>query len=191
MGTRARLNRSRRLWAMLLALSLVFAACTSSDGDEESDEGATEETSGDTAEGAGGGEAADPGVFVHAADDEPLSLDPAQVEPGEGGETMILQAYERLLEIAPDGPDLVPGLATEVPTVDNGLISDDGLTVTFPLREGVTFHDGSDFTADDVMPVAVACAEHGVPLYVHGAMGWRTADLINIAKAGKGQVTYT
>src|SRR3546814_11298810 len=28
-----------------------------------------------------------PGVFVHAADDEPTTLDPAQVEPGEGGET--------------------------------------------------------------------------------------------------------
>jgi peptide/nickel transport system substrate-binding protein len=87
---------------------------------------------------------------VHAADDEPLSLDPAQVEPGEGGETMILQAYERLVEIGPDGPDLVPALATEVPTADNGLISEDGLTYTFPIREGVTFHDGTDLTAEDV-----------------------------------------
>ena len=30
------------------------------------------------------------------------TLDPAQVEPGEGGETVILQVYERILEIAPD-----------------------------------------------------------------------------------------
>ena len=50
---------------------------------------------------AGGSEGAPAGTFVHAADDEPLSLDPAQVEPGEGGETMILQVYERLVEIAP------------------------------------------------------------------------------------------
>ena len=55
---------------------------------------------------------------------------------------------------------------------------------------GVTM-EAIHFTADDVMPVAVACAEQGVRLYVHGAMGWRTADLINIAKAGKGQVIYT
>ncbi|MDG2405567.1 MAG: hypothetical protein P8M25_11585, partial [Paracoccaceae bacterium] len=40
-----------------------------------------------------------PGLLVHAADDEPTTLDPAQVEPGEGGETVILQVYDRLLDI--------------------------------------------------------------------------------------------
>jgi peptide/nickel transport system substrate-binding protein len=91
-----------------------------------------------------------PGVFVHAADDEPTTLDPAQVEPGEGGETIILQVYERLLEFSPTGPDLVPALATEVPTIENGGISADGLTYTFKIREGVKFHDGTDLTAEDV-----------------------------------------
>jgi peptide/nickel transport system substrate-binding protein len=91
-----------------------------------------------------------PGVLVHAADDEPTTLDPAQVEPGEGGETVILQVYERLLEFGPSGPDLVPALATEVPSLENKLISADGLTYTFPIREGVKFHDGSPLTADDV-----------------------------------------
>ena len=55
---------------------------------------------------------------------------------------------------------------------------------------GVTM-EAIHFTADDVMPVAQECASKGVPLYVHGAMGWRTQDLINIAKAGKGQVIFT
>lgn len=91
-----------------------------------------------------------PGLLVHAANDEPLSLDPAQVELGEGGETIIFQVYERLLDIGPDSPDLIPALATEVPTDDNGLISEDGLTFTFPLRQGVVFHDGTPFTAHDV-----------------------------------------
>ena len=90
------------------------------------------------------------GVLVHGADDEPTTLDPAQVEPGEGGETVILQVYERLLEFGPGGPELVPTLATEVPSLENKLISEDGLTYTFPIREGVTFHDGSPLTADDV-----------------------------------------
>lgn len=91
-----------------------------------------------------------PGLLVHAADDEATTLDPAQVEPGEAGETIILQVYERLLEFAPDSPALVPGLATEVPSRDNGLISEDGLTYTFPIRQGVMFHDGTELTAHDV-----------------------------------------
>ena len=77
-------------------------------------------------------------------------MDPAQVEPGEAGETIVLQVYERLLEFAPDSPDLIPGLATEVPSLANGLISEDGLTYTFPIREGVKFHDGTELTAHDV-----------------------------------------
>ena len=91
-----------------------------------------------------------PGLLVHAADDEPTTLDPAQVEPGEGGETVILQVYDRLLDIGPASPELIPSLAVAVPSVENGGISSDGMTYTFKLREGVTFHDGTAFTADDV-----------------------------------------
>ena len=91
-----------------------------------------------------------PGLLVHAADDEPTTLDPAQVEPGEGGETVILQVYDRLLDFGADSPELIPSLAVEVPSVENGGISEDGLTYTFKLRSGVTFHDGTAFTADDV-----------------------------------------
>ncbi len=95
-------------------------------------------------------EVPNPGLLVYAADDEPSTLDPAAVEPGEGGETVILQVYDRLLEIAPDSPTLVPSLATEVPSIENGLISADGLTYTFPIRQGVVFHDGTPLTASDV-----------------------------------------
>ena len=91
-----------------------------------------------------------PGLLVHAADDEPTTLDPAQVEPGEGGETVILQVYDRLLDIGPASPELIPSLAIAVPSVENGGISSDGMIYTFKLREGVTFHDGTAFTADDV-----------------------------------------
>jgi len=92
-----------------------------------------------------------PGVLVHAADDEAASLDPAQIEPGEAGDTIALQVYDRLLDFVPGSPDPQPSLSTEVPTPENGLISEDGLTYTFPIREGVVFHDGSSLTADDVL----------------------------------------
>lgn len=146
-----RTSGRRYSWfALFLALALVLAACGNGESDTTTAPDDTGTTGGETVDTVAAGEVKNPGLLVHAADDEPTTLDPAQVEPGEGGETVILQAYERLLEIGPGGPDLVPGLATEVPTVDNGLISDDGLTYTFPLREGVTFHDGTAFTADDV-----------------------------------------
>jgi peptide/nickel transport system substrate-binding protein len=128
--------------ALLLTLTLVLAACTGGDDEEPTPDA--------TGDGGGTTEVRNPDVIVHAADDEPLSLDPAQAEPGEGGESVILQVYERLVEFSPEGPELTPGLATEVPSGDNGLISEDGLTYTFPIREDVTFHDGSPLTADDV-----------------------------------------
>lgn len=45
----------------------------------------------------------------------------------------------------------IPRLAAEVPTLENGGISPDGRTYTIPLRQGVKWHDGQPFTADDVV----------------------------------------
>ena len=149
---------SRPLWAILLVMAMVAAACTATTTDTTEDVATTE--GGDGATTTTGepsdttapptGEVTNPDTYVHAADDEPLSLDPAGVAAGEAGETVILQVYDRLVEIGPGGPDLVPGLSTEVPSADNGLISGDGLNYTFPIREGVLFHDGSELTADVV-----------------------------------------
>jgi len=44
----------------------------------------------------------------------------------------------------------LPDLAVTVPTLQSGGVSRDGLTVTYKLRQGVTWHDGSPFTANDV-----------------------------------------
>jgi peptide/nickel transport system substrate-binding protein len=133
------MSLTRTALALLAALTLAATACTGGDTDEPSPGGTDN-----------GEEVRNPDTIVHAADDEPLSLDPAQAEPGEGGESVILQVYERLVEFSPEGPDLEPGLATEVPSSENGMISEDGLTYTFPIRTDVTFHDGSPLTADDV-----------------------------------------
>jgi peptide/nickel transport system substrate-binding protein len=142
-----------------MTMALILAACTATDGDTtttagDSDApvttGATDDTEPPDTEPPDTGEVSNPGLYVHAADDEPLSLDPAQVAAGEAGESVILQVYERLVEIGPGGPDLIPAISSEVPTVENGLISEDGLTYTFPIREGVTFHDGSELTAEVV-----------------------------------------
>ncbi len=155
-------TRSRPpIWILLVVLAMVVAACTDDTTDTTEATETTAEAAPDTTEAPSDGadttepppsdgEISNPDTFVHAADDEPLSLDPAQVEPGEGGETVILQVFDRLVEFSPEGPDLVPGLAEEVPTGDNGLISEDGLTYTFPIRAGVVDHQGNPVTAEDV-----------------------------------------
>lgn len=137
--------------AILIVLAMLAVACgTSEDDATETTAAGAESTLPGEETPETDGEVTNPGLYVHAADDEPLSLDPAGVAAGEAGETVILQVYDRLVEIGPGGPDLVPGLSSEVPTADNGLISDDGLTYTFPIRDGVVFHDGSALTADVV-----------------------------------------
>lgn len=45
----------------------------------------------------------------------------------------------------------IPSLAAEMPSLDNGGVAEDGMSVTWNLREGVKWHDGEDFTADDVV----------------------------------------
>jgi peptide/nickel transport system substrate-binding protein len=58
--------------------------------------------------------------------------------------------YEPLASFDPDG-NLVPILALEAPTVQNGGVSKDGLSVIWKLKPGVAWHDGKPFTADDVI----------------------------------------
>jgi peptide/nickel transport system substrate-binding protein len=58
--------------------------------------------------------------------------------------------YEPLASWDSDG-NLVPVLAAEVPSRANGGLSADGKSVTWKLKRGVKWHDGKDFTADDVV----------------------------------------
>jgi len=58
--------------------------------------------------------------------------------------------YEPLAAFDPDG-NIVPVLASEVPSVSAGTLARDLTWVTWKLKRGVTWHDGKPFTADDVV----------------------------------------
>ena len=58
--------------------------------------------------------------------------------------------YEPLGGYDPDG-NIVPVLAAEVPSLQNGQVAKDGLSVTWRLKKNVAWHDGKPFTADDVV----------------------------------------
>ena len=77
--------------------------------------------------------------------------------------------YEPLASWSEEG-DLVPVLATEIPSKENGGLAADGLSVTWKLKKGVQWHDGKPFTADDVVfnweyAVDPATAASSVGLY--------------------------
>ena len=70
---------------------------------------------------------------------------------------VVPAVLEPLVGVDPDG-NYYPILAREVPTVENGGVADDGRTITWRLREGVTWSDGEPFTADDVVFTAEAAS---------------------------------
>ncbi|MCW5634763.1 MAG: peptide ABC transporter substrate-binding protein [Rubrivivax sp.] len=66
--------------------------------------------------------------------------------------------YEPLAGYDAEG-NLFPQLAAEIPTRQNGGLSADGRSVTWKLKRGVKWHDGKDFTADDVVFTAKYAGE--------------------------------
>ena len=82
-------------------------------------------------------------TITFAQGSDPRGLDPAYVDDGESAKIMS-NIYETLLKYDKSSCDIVPGLAKSYE------VSDDGLTYTLHLNEGVKFHDGTDFNADAV-----------------------------------------
>lgn len=58
--------------------------------------------------------------------------------------------YDMLFNFSLDNLQAAPGLATEIPTKENGGISSDGLTWTMHIRDGVKWSDGQPLTAHDI-----------------------------------------
>ena len=74
---------------------------------------------------------------------EPPNLDPTGGAAQAIDSVLYSNVFEGLTRFMADGA-VVPGLA------ESWEVSDDGLTYTFKLRDGVTFHDGTTMDADDV-----------------------------------------
>ncbi|MGY1828021.1 MULTISPECIES: ABC transporter substrate-binding protein [unclassified Blastococcus] len=122
--------RTTRLISLGAVGALALSAC--SGGGESVDTGA----------GGGGGGGGD--VLVAAVSAQPDQFDP-HVTSAYPSFQVLENVYDTL--VVPNAQDLTmePSLATDWE------VSEDGLTWTFNLREGVTFHDGSEFDAADVV----------------------------------------
>lgn len=161
-----------RLLALLAALAMLAAACGGDDGGDGTDAGDTDTTEA----GADGGDSTE---STEAGSDGEAA--PPSGEAGAGGTLTMIQwqapsqansllssgtkdllagsiVLEPLARFAPDGT-LVPALAAEIPTVDNGGVAEDFSSVTWKLRDDVMWSDGTPFTADDVVFTFEYCSD--------------------------------
>ena len=83
------------------------------------------------------------GTLVFGRGGDTVGLDPIQVTDGESFK-VTQQIYDTLVDYTPGTTEVEPALATDWE------VSEDGLTWTFHLREGVEFHDGNPFNAEAV-----------------------------------------
>jgi peptide/nickel transport system substrate-binding protein len=114
----------KSLWLFLacaLVLSLALTGCS------------------DKSSGSKGGD-----ILIYGKGGDAASLDPSTVTDGESF-LVTEQMYETLVNFKKDSMEIEPGLATKWE------LSPDNLTYTLTLREGVKFHDGTDFNADAVV----------------------------------------
>ncbi|MEI7989928.1 MAG: ABC transporter substrate-binding protein, partial [Chloroflexota bacterium] len=89
--------------------------------------------------------------FVIIASDQPNSADPAE-NWAFGGAAYLPNVYETLFRfVGESSPKMEASLAAEIPTLENGGISKDGLTYTIKLNKDAKFHDGSAVNADAVI----------------------------------------
>ena len=129
---RSRTRTGRMLGAVVSASFLALTACSGGEGVDVNG-----------GEGNGEGEGAQGGTLVAAISAQPDQLDPHMTTAYPSFQ-VLENVYDTL--VVPDASgEFQPSLATEWET------SDDGLTWTFTLREGVTFHDGSEFDSADVV----------------------------------------
>lgn len=123
---------------LVLGLMIALAACGGKN-DSPSTSQPTDSGKKDEAPAADAGKAGGHLVFV-------IAQDAPTLDPHGRNDTQTTNAtsqlFDRLTEYAPDGT-VVPSLATEFSQVDE-------LTWEFKLRQGVKFHDGTEFTAEDV-----------------------------------------
>ncbi|SFJ14992.1 ABC transporter substrate-binding protein [Celeribacter neptunius] len=87
--------------------------------------------------------AVDGGGIIVTYKDDVATLDPAIGYDWQNW-SMIKSLFDGLMDYIPGTTDLRPGLA------ESYEISEDGMTFTFKLRQGVKFHNGREMTAEDV-----------------------------------------
>ncbi|MGF1480289.1 MAG: ABC transporter substrate-binding protein [Cyanophyceae cyanobacterium] len=121
--------RNFLLAVLAFTLTLLLSNCGGGSEQAATTDTGAEETSTET--------------LVYGSGGPPVSLDPGTITDG-NSIVVQQQIYNRLVQFEPGTTELAPSLAEAWSSPD------DGKTWTFQLREGVQFHDGTDFNAEAV-----------------------------------------
>ena len=117
---------------MLLLLSTALYGCSGGDETESGGEEGGETESGEEK------------VLIFGRGGDSVSLDPIAVTDGESFK-VTKNIFDTLINFGEQDTEIEAGLASDWEAAE------DGLTYTFQLQEGVTFHDGTDFNAEAVV----------------------------------------
>ena len=138
-------SSSLRIIALMLAMAFMLAACP--------------------AAAPTGGEAMpveeemeEEGEVLNILYWQASSLPSAYLSGGTKDRDASAITLEPLASFNPDGA-MVPKLAVEIPTIENGGIAEDLMSITWTLKQGVKWSDGSDLTAEDVVFTWQYCSE--------------------------------
>ncbi len=151
LGTNFRLYNKLLFIPFLLVIALLFVACGGGAAEENPPEPAEEQPAESTETEAPAPveeeEESEPsssaGGTLRVATQPIVNTDPIAISSD--SEVLVANnVYDYLIDIDPQS-NIIPRLATEWSAADGGL------TYTFQLAEGVKWHDGSDFTAEDVV----------------------------------------
>ncbi|WP_460943944.1 ABC transporter substrate-binding protein [Okibacterium endophyticum] len=120
----------RRRGAAVVALAFVVALAGCSGGEPD-----TGRADGDSPQKGG--------TLTIGSSSDPVSLDPAVGRTDVSSQRPVILAFERLVEVAPDSTEIVPGLA------ESWELNEDRTELVFHLRAS-TFSDGTPVTSEDV-----------------------------------------
>ena len=127
---------------MALLLSASLCACGGSKTAEGTSEAAGESSEAETSNTLSEGTPVPGGSVVYGMTQDLASLDP-HVDTDAGTRDVVFNLYEGLVKPTSDG-GFISAVASDY------IISDDAKTYTFTLRDGITFHDGTPVTIEDV-----------------------------------------
>ena len=150
--------KTRKLLALLLALGLLSATLCGCGGGSTGTTAESKPTDGSNTEAQAPADAQGAAdhpneITVGIAQDLDESLDPHKAVAA-GTKEVMFNVFEGLMKPTPEG-DLIPAVAEKYE------ISDDQLTYTFTIRDGIKFHNGDPVTAEDVGESLARCKNGG------------------------------